>query len=65
MKVSSMKVCEQLTKHYKGCLITADSLLYEIIEFNHDGDVLVYDKLLDQFVIKNLKVLATFELVED
>ena len=59
-----MKVCEQLTKKFKGCKITALALLYEIIEFNGDGTVLLYDCVLDQFVIKPTKEIAAFELVE-
>lgn len=59
-----MVVCEQLTKMYKGREITSLSAYYEICEFKENGQVLLYDNVLDQFVIKDLKDIAKYELVE-
>lgn len=60
-----MKVCEQLSKMFRGREITSLSSYYEIKEFMLDGQVLLYDNLLDQFIFKDLREIATYELVEE
>lgn len=60
-----MTVCEQLTIHYRGREITSLSSYYEIREFMPDGRILLYDNVLDQFVLKELRDIARYDLVEE
>lgn len=59
-----MSVCEQLSKMFRGREITSLHSHYEIREFLLDGNVLLYDLLMDQFIIRSLKEVALYELVE-
>lgn len=60
-----MSVCEQLSKKFRGREITSLASHYEITEFLSDGRVLLYDLVLDQFILKELREIALYELVED
>lgn len=59
-----MKVCEQLTKMFKGYQIRSFLEYYEIQEFKADGTVLLYDLLTDRYTIKPIKDIVLFEIVE-
>ena len=59
-----MKVCEQLTKIFKGYQIRSFLEYYEIQEFKADGTVLLYDLLTDGYTIKPIKDIILFEIVE-
>lgn len=59
-----MRVCEQLTKRFKGEYISSFLEYYEIQEFEAGGTVLMYDLLTDNYTRKPIKDIINFEIVE-
>ena len=59
-----MKVCEQLTKKFKGEQICSFLEYYEVVEFKADGTVLLYDFLTDRYTYRQVHDIAMFDIVE-